>query len=353
MAVSKIKGASIRGVCCALPNNKVNVFDQSKKHFDEKELRKACNTIGVESVYYAKDGQTASDIGIEAAKKLILDLQWEIDTIDGVLFVSQTPDYVMPSTACIIQDKLGLKNSTVALDVNLGCSGYIYGLWMASQFIYSNTCKRVIVIVGDTISKMISPRDKGTALIFGDGVSATALERNDEASEMTFILKSDGSGAEHLMVPAGGFRNISDSNSKEYIEDDDGNIRNDENVYMNGMEIFGFGVKEIPKIIAEVVEEHGWKSDDIDNVLLHQANNYMIKYIAKKNKISMDKVPTNIHKFGNTGGATIPFLMCDVYKDKKESIPMNVVMSGFGVGLSWGAIAMELDKVHFSEFIYV
>lgn len=353
MPVSKTKHAKIRGVCCALPDNPIAIKQLGKDYFKDYEIEKISNIVGVKTLYHAKLNQTTADLCYAAAEKLIFDLGWKKETIDGILFITQTPDYVAPATSCILQHKLGLSKNCFALDINYGCSGFIYGTLLASQLIDSKTCKRVLVLVGDTLSKIISRKDKGISLLFGDGGSATALEYSEKTSRATFTVYTNGAGANHLMVPAGGFKKPKSKNTKILREDENGNKRTEEDIYMNGEEIFSFVINEIPKIINEILKEHEWGIVDIDQVLLHQANNYMVKYIAKKVKIPMRKVPLNIDKFGNTSGSTIPFLICDQLKKIGKGNDLKVIMSGFGVGLSWGAAALNLNNIYCSELVYV
>ena len=353
MPRAKFNNAKIKGICCAVPNNPISIEEMVKPYFDENYVKKTIDIIGVKQLYYAKEGQTTSDLGYAAAEKLIADIGWKKESIDGLIFISQTPDYILPATSCILQDRLRLPITTLTLDINLGCSAYIYGLFLANQFISAKTCKKIILIVGDTISRKVSPKDKSSVLIFGDGVSVTAVEFSDDNSLSSFILKADGSGASNLIIPAGSNRYPSTEESRVEKKDQDGNIRTDEHIYMDGMEIFSFALREVPKIIKEVIDLNDWTSIDVDKLLLHQANNYMLKHIAQKAKIPMDKLPLNMDSFGNTGGATIPFLICDKLKDDVKINKLRVVMSAFGVGLSWGGAAMELSDLFCSETLYI
>ncbi|AOY75652.1 3-oxoacyl-ACP synthase III family protein [Clostridium formicaceticum] len=353
MAISKINNAKIQGIVCALPDNEISIFDLGKNYFQEKDIEKISEMSGVKRVFHAKSNQTASDLCYEAAERLLKELDWQKESVDGLLFISQTPDYITPSTACILQNKLGLHRNCIALDINLGCSGYVYGLWLASQFIQTKACSRVLVLVGDTLTRTISKQDKSVALIFGDGASATAIEYTEQNSTSTYILNSDGAGANSLIIPAGGFRMPASPTTMKLESDEDGNIRGQEHIYMNGMDIFSFAVKEIPQIIQEVINYHGWNIADVDQFLLHQANNYMLKFIGRKAKIPIEKMPLNIDGFGNTSGTTIPLLICDKLKDRLKGENLNIVMAGFGVGLSWGALAASMSQVHCTEIIYI
>lgn len=353
MPLSKNNCFKISGICCALPKNAVSVEDLGKDFFNINDIKRISQVVGLKKLYISNNEQTSADFCYSAAEKLIANLKWEKESIDCLIFVSQTSDYILPATACILQHRLGLSKNCAAFDVNLGCSGYVYGLWMASEFIKTGTCKRVLVLFGDTISKTVSRMDKSVALLFGDGGSATALEVDQDSSNSTFILKTDGSGAENLIIPAGGFRKRISDRTKIIITDEDGNKRTEENLYMNGAEIFSFTITEVPIILKEIMECHSWEIDDVDYFLFHQANNYMLKYLIKKLKLPSGKVPLNIEKFGNTSGLSIPLLICDQLHEEILDKNLKVIMIGFGVGLSWGAAALNLNKFNCAEIIYI
>lgn len=351
MPVLKTQKVKLRGVCCALPEDKKTVFEIGKDHFDEDLIEKTTSAIGVKEIYIADANTTASDLCFAAAERLIQQLGWERHTIDGLLFISQTPDYKMPATACILQHRLGLSVDCVALDINLGCSGFVYGIFTASQFIETKTCKRVLVLNGDTLRRHISPKDKGITFIISDAGSAAAVEYSEDAEPMTIVACSDGSGYKDLIVEAGGSRLPISEETGAYYTDQDGNVRKKEDLYMNGMGIFTFAVKRVPALIQSVLADHGWVEENVDLFLLHQANAYMLKYISKRAKIPGPKMPVNIDKYGNTNGSTIPFLICDLFGEQPER-KNNAVLAGFGVGLSWGAVALTLKDLC-TDIIYV
>lgn len=341
----------IKGICCALPDNPKTTEQIGRGYFDEEIIKQTSNTIGVKTIFYAKEGQTASDLCFEAAENLMNKLNWERDSVDGLLFISQTPDYKLPATACVLQNRLGLSIDCIALDINLGCSGFVNGLFLASQMIELGTCKRVLVLVGDTLRNHLSPRDRGITFIISDSGTATALEYVEER-KTSFIMYSDGSGAEDLIVRAGGERIPSTAETRQLVEEEENNWRSKEHVFMNGMGIFTFAVKRVPAILREISAMHGWEDKDVKKYLLHQANAYMIKYISKRAKIGEDKIPINIHKFGNTNGSTIPVLLCDLFGCELQPGD-NVILCGFGVGLSWGAAAMTIPDLSCAEIMYV
>ncbi len=351
--IAKIENMKISGIACALPKNKINVKELNNNKYSEHELNKITNLIGANNIFYADHNQTSSDLCYEAAVKLISDIGWNEQDIDGLIFVSQTTDHILPATSFILHEKLRLAKSCVVFDLNFGCSGYINGVYLASQLISARSCQKVLLLVGDTISKTISKDDSSVAMVFGDGASATAIEYSNIISKTTIIIHSDGTGYDSIIIPAGGFRKPKSESSCRVVADKDGNLRSEENIYMNGMEIFLFSIREIPLLLKQILTEHGWNDLDVNKYLLHQANLFMLQTIAKKAKLSFEKFPINIDSFGNTSGASIPLLVCDKLKQEIMHSSLNVVMVGFGVGLSWGAIAMQLENVYCSKIIYV
>ena len=351
MPILKTTNVKLTGICCALPQNVKSIYEIGEGYFSESEIEKATNSVGVKELFVAEDDQTAADFCYAAAEKLIENLKWDKDSIDGLLFISQTPDYKMPATACVLHGRLGLKSDCIALDINLGCSGFVHGLFVASQFIQGGSCKRILVLTGDTLRRHIAPQDKGISFIISDGGAATAVEYTQQLTPMTLIMKADGSGYGDLIIEAGGERLPYSEETKQLYEDKDGSKRAKENLYMNGMNIFTFAIKQVPNLINQILEEHPWDKETVDLFLMHQANAYMVKYIAKRAKIDENKIPINIGKFGNTNGSTIPFLICDIKDDWQ--MKKNVVLAGFGVGLSWGAVACQLTSLEHTEIIRI
>jgi 3-oxoacyl-[acyl-carrier-protein] synthase-3 len=352
MATLKTNNVKMSGLCCALPGEGRSIYDVGKGYFTEEVIEKTAGPIGVETLYFADAGQTASDLCFAAAEHLIEKLQWSREEIDGLLFVSQTPDYKTPATACILQDRLTLSKNCLAMDINFGCSGFAYGYYVASSLIESGACNKILLLVGDTLRDNISLEDKGLTFIIGDAGSATAIERTDIPNPTTLIVKTDGSGYKALIIPAGGARNPIDPLTSLKIEDEDGSKRSAEDLFMDGLAVFTFVVKEIPLLIDELSASQGIPKEDFDYYLMHQANAYMIKYIAKRSKVPLEKFPINIEKYGNTNGSTIPFLICDLAAGELAE-PHNVIMSGFGVGLSWGGIATKLGALECADIIQI
>jgi 3-oxoacyl-[acyl-carrier-protein] synthase-3 len=311
-----------------------------------EELEKISTNVGLKELYRATDLQTAGDLCILAARRLLEGLQWDPASVDGIFLVTQTPDHFLPATACIAHRELKLKDHCLAFDIGLGCSGYAYGLWVAAQFVASGACRRVLLLAGDTISKVISPRDKSVAVLFGDGGSATALESDAAAGPMAFVGGSDGSGAENLSVPGGAFRTMSSSGTFEDSTDDAGNTRGRRHLAMDGLAIFNFTLQRVPPLVNAVTELRGWKVPEVDLFVFHQANAFILKSIVKKLKIQEERAPINIAKYGNTSMTSMPLLLASSAANRLSSpVPVKVVVAGFGVGYSWAAVAMEMSSL--------
>ncbi|MDR0596835.1 MAG: ketoacyl-ACP synthase III [Clostridiales Family XIII bacterium] len=346
---------SLAGVCCALPGEGHNIFDIGRPYFDEETIRKTTSPIGVETLFRAPDDMTASDICYKAADRLIDGLGWERGEIGALIFITQTPDYRMPATSCILADRLGLPEGCVTFDINLGCSAFVNGYFLAANLIAAGSCDKALLLIGDTLREYVSPEDKGLTFIISDGGSATAFERSSESRPTSFLMKSDGSGYGNLIIPAGASRMPSDSGTCVPTDDGSGSRRSEDDMYMDGMGVFTFAVKQVPLLIGELAECHGISKDAVDLYLFHQANAYMLKYIAKRAGVPMDKVMININKYGNTNGSTIPFLLADLSSELSlgGSGGKEIMMAGFGVGLSWGGVCMNFGGMDFAEIINV
>ncbi len=352
MTTQKIDRANIAGICCALPGEAIAINDLNSSH-NEKELKKFTKMTGVQTVYRVQKGQTTSDLCLAAAEKLLADLKWDRSSIDGLVFISQTPDYVLPATSCILQDRLGLSTSSFAFDINLGCSGFVYGAWVVSKLL-SPTCRRVLLLNGDTSSTILSSEDASVSLLFGDAGAATAFEYKENVCLSSFVMGTNGSGYNHLIVPGGSGRNPRTKETSIRTVDHDGVIRSQDDLYMNGIEIFNFTLKEVPSLINTILDVHGWKEEDVDYFIFHQANKFLIEQLARKIGISMDKVPISINSYGNTSSASIPLMLIEVIKERKfNNIDLNFILAGFGVGLSWAAAALNMNDTVCSDLVFV
>jgi len=341
MPASTHTGIRIVGIAAVVPPQEVEVQGQSQTGVD---LGKVIANTGVKCRRIAAPEVCTSDLCAKAAERLFEGLQCERGTVDLLLFVSQTPDYVLPATACSLHGRLGLGKSCAAFDMNLGCSGYVYALSLAAAYLQAGAASRVLLLVGDTISKLTSPEDRSVAYLFGDAGSATLLERNDNAAPMHFVTGSDGSGAEHLKVEAGMFRHRSSEATRTATPRDGGNIRSDEQLAMNGPEIFNFTLREIPGLVSETLKRAGWNLEDVDAFVMHQANRFMLDYLGKRMKLPAGKAVVALENFGNTSSASIPLAICDRLRARLEAGPARLLLAGFGVGFSWAAAAIEVDR---------
>lgn len=349
MANSKIYNVKISGVSSCVPKhveeNNLNSL------FTEEESQKICETTGVFRRRTAQEGITTSDLCVKSAEKLISDLCWDRSEIEVLVFVTQTPDYRNPATSCIIQDRLKLSNSCMALDVSLGCSGYVYGLSIISSIMSAGKLKKGLLLVGDTANQTSSPLDKSRALLFGDAGAATALEYDESSKPMMFDFGTDGSGYQAIYTPHSGFRNRVKPESFEMEDYGGGVIRAKVHSWLDGLEVFSFGISRAPKTVKSLWSHFGLCKDDFDYFLFHQANKQMNEKIRVKLDLPIEKVPYNLADFGNCSSASIPLLMVTNLKEQLNSESLNLLICGFGVGLSWGTASINLNNIVCSELL--
>jgi len=282
-----------------------------------------------------------------AAERLMSDLSISPEDIDLVVFISQTPGYVLPATSCVIHERLGLPIACAAFDVNLGCSGYTYGVWMAGTLMAGSGARRALLLAGDTVSKICNPADRSVLPVFGDAGTATILESDPEAPEMAFAAGTDGRGAERLIVPAGGFRKRSPDEAEAEA------VRTEADLYMDGNEIFAFTIREVPRLIEQVHAESGWTIDDVDHYVFHQANDFMLDHLRRRMKVPAEKFVRGLRLYGNTSSASIPLAMTTELRAQLTSEPKNLVLAGFGVGFSWAAIGLTCGPTVISPLVEV
>jgi len=340
---TNIQGVEIRAVSSWLPVNKLEMQSLTQL-YGEKDVNTIVQTTGITQIRVADEDMTASDMCYNAAAKLIEEEGIDKSLIDGIVFVSQTPDYILPCTSVCLQDRIGLSKDTICMDIRYGCSGYIYGIHQAALWIASKSCRNVLVLSGDTNSRLVNENDRSLRMVMGDAGTATLITEGSKS--MSFHIQSDGGGAKRLIVPAGGFRTPSSDKTKVLEWDEDRNGRTKEDMYMDGMAIFGFAVNKVPQNINTLLEYAGWDKNDVGLYALHQANKLMVDFIRKRMKVAENIVPINADKYGNTGPATIPLLLSDICALSSYNLS-KVVLCGFGVGLSWGSIACELNNTHF------
>jgi 3-oxoacyl-[acyl-carrier-protein] synthase-3 len=327
-----MKGMAVRGVMACVPPREIS-NERDYPWFDATEIRKITAMAGIKSRRQVEPDTCTSDLCFAAAKALLQRLDWDPLTIDGLILVTQTPDYVMPTTSCILQYRLGLADSCAAFDVALGCSAYVYGVWLSNALLSSRACRRILLLAGDTPSKFIDPKDRATALLFGDAGSATAVEATDDpGSEAHYIMMTDGSGASDLIIPGGMFRNRFPAEPAQYC------------LHMDGGHIFDFTRNRVPTLVTDLLAFSGKVPQDYAYFIFHQANEYVNKFLVSKAGLSLSQVPFSIAQFGNTSAASVPLTLAVAGPPAIESDGYNVMLLGFGVGLSWGAVSLRIPR---------
>jgi 3-oxoacyl-[acyl-carrier-protein] synthase-3 len=339
MPATTVHGVAIRGIASAVPDSVTNLDDDAAQ-FGESDAKRVFKNTGVRQRHVTKNGMCASDLCEPAAKELMKELGWDPGSIDILVLVTQTADYFSPATACVMQKHLGLGTRCAAFDVNLGCSGWVYGMWMVSTLLAGGAGKRALVLAGDVVSRSMSKSDRSVAPLFGDAGAATALELDASAPVMHYVLGTDGAGAHHLMVPAGGYRVRANDANAVVETKPDGNARSMQDTHMNGAEVFTFTLKAVPALVKEVMARAGWSHDDVDFHVFHQASTFMLKTLGRSCGIPTEKFIIAIESYGNTSSVSIPLAICDRLREPLAAEPKKLVLAGFGVGWSWGALAV-------------
>lgn len=337
-------GARIAGLVSCVPSNEVG-NDYFIERFGEAAVRDVVKMIGVNRRRWADSSTTTGDLCRVAGTKLLQELDWNPASVDALIFVSQTPDYRLPGTAFVLQSDWGLPASCIALDINLGCSGYPQALWLGMNLIQTGVARRVLLAVGDTISRLVNPDDRSTSLLFGDAGTVTALEQSDAGDEAHFIIGSDGRGVRNLIVPDGAFKRYDASADPRMAG------KSPTCLFMDGSEIFNFTLQAVPRLVSRTLELAGKDREAYDAFLFHQANLFMLKHLAKKAGLPAEKVPTNIGEFGNTSCASIPLLLSTDLKPRLKESKLRLGMFGFGVGYSWASASLDVGPLKVLEMI--
>ncbi len=353
MAYISYKNVGIKALAAAVPSTVIDNYKYDLDVFPEDEVRKVVDKIGIYERRFADEKTCSSDLCYAAAEKLFEDNNIDRSEIDLLVFISQTPDYRMPATSYLLQDRLGLPTSCLAFDVNLGCSGFLYGLSIVYSFMEKNNLRKALLLDGETRSKVYSRKDRRAAFIFGDAGVAALIERDERYGTSHFSLNSDGSRGELIMIPAGGYRRMSTPETlKEHIIDEYGNARTDEQAFMKGADVFNFVIVEIPKDIKRLMAITGEDIQSMDYYVFHQANAFINNYIAKKMKLDQEKIPWSIHKYGNTSSVSVPLTIVSELKDKMAG-NKKLMLSAFGVGMAWGTAIVPFVNCHISEVVEI
>jgi 3-oxoacyl-[acyl-carrier-protein] synthase-3 len=338
MAYFNFNNIRITGVASAVPKQCVKATDYYEK-FGQDGVDKFVKMTGVEEVRKTAHQQTASDLGYAAAEELISKKNLDRKDIKALVFVAHSTDYRRPATACVLHKRLQLEKDCVAFDVSLGCSAFVYGAQIISSLMTSSDIDKALLIVGETMSKMVYPEDKSSVMLFGDAGAAILFEKAE--NKLSGMLCSDGEGYKAIIAPAGGFRNM--DASKEPMMFGDGNERTLYNTLMDGTKVFEFTIRDVPKTIKAFMEKENMSAEKYDYYIMHQANKYIHKQLQKKLKMPAEKMPLCLDRYGNTSAAAIPLTLSDAFGNLQDEQEISVLMCGFGVGLSWGVMGTTLN----------
>jgi 3-oxoacyl-[acyl-carrier-protein] synthase-3 len=332
--------AEITAIEYYLPTS-VTTAEDLAKEFPEWSAEQIAAKTGIRECHIAAAGECSSDLVATAANALFASGAANPAEVDYILFCTQSPDYFLPTSACLLQSRLGIPTSAGALDFNLGCSGFIYGLGLAQGLIETGQAACVLLLTGETYSKFIHPADKSVRTIFGDAGAATLVRGGGGSKWGPFVYGTDGAGAENLIVPTGGMREPRGAEAAVDVTDEFGNTRSRAHLFMDGPEIFNFTLNRIPKAVSELLERAGKKFEDIDLFVFHQANRYMLEHLRKKMRIAPEKFCISMEHCGNTVSSTIPIALKTAAAEGKLKAGDTVALVGFGVGYSWGATLMQ------------
>ena len=340
MAFFQFKNIKISCVAAAVPTQVVTGEDFYTQ-FGEEAVKKFQESTGVKQFRKTKEHQTASDLCYAAAESIINSKGVNRDEIGALVFIAHSTDYRRPATACVLHKRLGLGKDCVTYDISLGCSAFVYGLNVVCSMMQNSDINKALLLCGESLTKMINPKDKSVAMLFGDGGSAVLLEKTEGESDIKGILKTDGSGYKAIIAPAGGFRNIN-ATTEDFVWPD-GNTRSLYNTTMQGEDVFAFTISAVPRTVKEFFEKTGTTVDNYDCLAFHQANQFISQMLCKKLKATPEKMPICLDRYGNPSAPAVPMVICDAYGNDEEDKELNFLMCGFGVGLSWGVCSAKVN----------
>ena len=352
MGLLQFQNVGISGLAAAVPRKVINNYDPNL-YFREEEVKEVIEKIGVRERRFTDQDTCSSDLCFAAAEKLISEMGLNREEIDLLIFISQTPDYRMPATSILLQERLKLPTSTIAFDINLGCSAFLYGLTIAFSMLNSGGFRKALILDGETRSKVYSLKDRKTGFLFGDGGVAALVENKGIFRKSWFSLNSDGSRENLIKIPAGGYRKMSSCETvTEKVIDEYGNIRSEEQGYINGADVFNFVIREVPRDFNRLLDFSAVELTSIDYFIFHQANSYINGFLAKKLKLPLDKIPSTIEKYGNTSSVSIPLTIVSELRGELSG-HKRLLLSGFGVGLTWGTALVDVEDCYITEIVEV
>jgi 3-oxoacyl-[acyl-carrier-protein] synthase-3 len=338
--IQSVHNISITGIAAAVP-----------KQVTTNPANRSTKLTGVSERRVVEDGTCTSDLCYTSADTMLTDLNIDRTEIDVLIFVSQTPDYKLPVTSALLQDRLGLSQSCICFDIPLGCSGYVYGLYILSTLISNGTLKRGLLLAGDTISREVNPKDSSTCSLFGDAGTATLLSYDASAKPIHFNLGTDGSGYKSIIQTDGGSRNKTTTDSFIEQEDVNGNITTPLDIKLNGAEVYSFGTNKVSEVLLEFCEQLHIQPSQVDYVVLHQANKFMNDRIVSRLGFTNEQAISSIKSFGNTSSATIPLTIITNLEQTQQE--QSILMCGFGVGLSWASAYVQQSNIHYNNLIQI
>jgi 3-oxoacyl-[acyl-carrier-protein] synthase III len=352
LAALSFSGVGISALSAAVPSVIIENY-QYIDHFSAAIAKEITDKTGIKQRRFAPPQMCASDLAYAAADKLLNDQSIDRPEVGAIIFVSQTPDYRMPATAILLQERLGLPHSAMAFDISLGCSGFVYGLSVAYALAQSGLGKHVLLVNGETRSRVYSPKDRQVAFLFGDAGSAALISKAPEFGESYFLLMNDGSRQDYIKMDSGGYRQPTSAETLvERVVDADGNKRSQEHGYIKGADVFGFVLSHIPGHIKSLIESSGLSLQEIDYAFLHQANAFLNAQVVRKIGLSANQAPISLDRFGNTSSVSIPLTMVATQADWKKNA-QRVLLSGFGVGMSWGSAIINVSRTAVSELVEI
>lgn len=351
MSFLSFKNVGITALAACVPKQIINNYKYDLDIWSEDEVRLVVDKVGVFERRFADENTCSSDLCFAAAERLFADNKVDRSEIDLLVFLSQTPDYRMPATSILLQDRLGLPMSTMAFDISLGCSGFISALSIVYGMMQNHGFRKALLLDGETRSKVYSRKDRREAFIFGDAGVAALIERDEKFGTSHFSINSDGSRGNLIMIPGGGYRNMSSVETlREKVVDEYGNIRTDEQGYMNGADVFNFVIVEVPRDIKRLMEVSGEDIQSMDYYVFHQANAFINNHIAKKLRLPVEKIPWTIQKYGNTSSVSVPLTIVSELKDKMLG-QKRLMLNAFGVGMAWATAIVPFVDCRISEIV--
>ena len=341
MAFFEFKNIKVAGVACAVPKNEIKT-ESYKPIFGDEEVEKFMAMTGVKASHRTLEHQTCSDLGYRAARELLAHKGVKPEEIGTLLFSSHSPDYRRPSTAFVLQHRLGVPEEAVCYDISLGCSSLVVGMQTMASIMSTSDMRYGLLFVGDTAGKSVNPHDRSSAMLFGEAGAVMLLEKTqNDADQIKALVRSDGSGYKYMIIPGGGYRNL--HASEEVVMCADGNERSLMNSFIQGTSVFTFTIFDVPRLIKDFWKQTATGPDDYDCFAFHQANLYILKQIAKKTKIPFERLPITLDRYGNTSGASAIVSLCDVYGAGNDNKTIKVMACGFGIGISLGATSFEIN----------